>query len=151
MIKLSKYIVKLKPFSVIVFISVIVYIFVGAYRLSLGDGGQLKINDQLEISINASTNKKINSIPLSGTVKSDGRDFSKRDIIEPYYWDVDSYWVTDMSAEKFCLAQKRAREYQNSKVFSVLLRTNVETKEEYIPSKIVYYRYKCIFKDRLIK
>jgi hypothetical protein len=129
---------------------VVVFILVGAYRLSEGDGGQLKITDQLEININASTKNNTKPKTSSSTESSVARGSSDRNGAESYDWEVDSYWITDKSEEVFCSTQKNAREAQNSKIVSVLVRTDVKTKEEYIPSRMVYYRYKCYFKDKLI-
>ena len=144
MIKSSKFAVNLLIFSVTVFI------FVSAYRLYEGDGGQLKINDQLEININASTKKNTKPISSWRAVESKNKGVNKKDIVDPYDWEVDSYWVTGKTAEDFCSAQKNARESQYPSVLSLLVRTDVRSKEEYIPSRMVYFRYKCYFKDKLI-
>lgn len=136
--------------NLIIFV-VALFILAGAYRILIGDGGELKVKDALFIKINP------NSMPKEPEKESGEKEDKNRTVIgqskvqllnKPVInWRVRSSWITGKTLKEFCEEQRRSREKTRPEINTELIDTEVAESPIYKPHRIMRYQYTCYFRD----
>lgn len=130
--------------NLIVFV-VALFILAGAYRILIGDGGELKLKDGLSIKINPAP------MPEEPEKSHEKRDKNRTAIGKSNKpavdWQVRSSWITGKTLKEFCEEQRRSREKTRPEINTELINTEVAESPIYEPHRIMRYQYTCHFRD----